>query len=584
MNKSKTTKLPSYDSPKELADRFCDFFSEKICKIRKDLFNIKSAKEDASSTESTDTTSSSFSDFEPASEEEVRKLIITTKPKSCAQDPIPTSLLKECLSSLLPIITKLVNLSMSQGIVPADLKKALILPLLKKAGLDIEILKHFRPVSNLTYISKLIERLVATRFIDYISANNLQELFQSSYTKFHSTETALIRVQNDLLTSIDGGKCVLLVLLDLSAAFDTIDHNILLSRLASRFGVKGTALNWFKSYLSDRFQAVLIDGIESKLHHLLFGVPQGSVLGPILFILYTSPLADLLKECGVSYHFYADDTQLYISFNLPECQDAIAKMEQCIQKVRIWMADNFLKLNEEKTEVLFFGSKNLLSNIEASPITIGSEHIAPTDLARNIGAYLDKYLNMDSQVSQVCKGAWLHLRNIGKIRPYLNESSTEKIIHAFVSSKLDSNNGLLYGIPKDKLDRLQRVQNAAARLVTRTRKYEHITPVLKSLHWLPVTQRIHYKVLLLTFKCLIGKAPAYLQELLKVSTQSHSLRSNDQRLLVCPKSKSVKYGDRSFRVAGPTLWNKLPLKIRLSESVNQFKSQLKTHLFESAYY
>ena len=153
-----------------------------------------------------------------------------------------------------------------------------------------------------------------------------------------------------------------------------------------------------------------------------------------------------------------------------------------------------------------------------------------------------------------------------------------------MSSKLDSNNGLLYGTPKDKLDRLQRVQNAAARMVTRTRKYEHITPVLKSLHWLPVPQRIHYKILLLTFKCLIGKAPLYLQELLEVSIQSRSLRSNDQRLLVCPKSKFVKYGDRSFRIAGPTLWNKLPLKIRMSESVEQFKSQLKTHLFESAYY
>ena len=583
MNKSKSTKLPSYDSPKELADRFCDFFSEKICKIREDLSYIKSDMTGTSCT-APNVTTSSFSCFEPASEEEVRKLIMSNKSKSCAQDPIPTSLLKECLSSLLPIITKLVNLSMSQGIVPSELKKALILPLLKKSGLDIEILKHFRPVSNLTYISKLVERLVATRFIDYIAANNLQELFQSSYTKFHSTETALIRVQNDILTAIDGRKCVLLVLLDLSAAFDTVDHSILLSRLASRYGVKDIALKWFKSYLSDRVQAVLIDGKESKLHHLLCGVPQGSVLGPILFILYTSPLADLLKECGISYHFYADDTQLYISFDLHEHQDVISKMEQCIEKVRTWMADNFLKLNDEKTEVLFFGSKNLIANLDASPMTIGSEQIAPTDVAKNIGAYMDKYLNMDTQVSQVCKGAWLHLRNIGKIRPYLTESCTEKLIHAFVSSKLDSNNGLLYGTPKDKLDRLQRVQNAAARLVTRTRKYDHITPVLQSLHWLPVHQRIHYKILLLTFKSLAGKAPSYLQELLEVSTQSRSLRSNDQRLLVCPKSKCVKYGDRSFRVAGPTLWNKLPLKIRLSESVEEFKSQLKTHLFKCAYY
>jgi hypothetical protein len=584
MNKSKSSNLPSYDSPEELADRFCEYFSNKIIKIRADLFAAQSSEEETSIPLPEDaSTAPGFSDFQPATEEEVQKMIMATKPKSCSQDPIPTSLLKECAGSLLPVITKIVNLSMSQGVMPTDLKKALILPLLKKAGLDIEILKHFRPVSNLTYISKLIERLVASRFVKYIIDNKLQELLQSSYSKFHSTETALIKVQNDVLEAIDGKKCVLLVLLDLSAAFDTIDHKILLARLSSRYGVKGTAFKWFESYLSDRVQAVIIDGVESHLHHLLFGVPQGSVLGPILFILYTSPLGDLLRECGISYHFYADDTQLYVSFNLPECQSAMSKMEECVEKVRIWMANNFLKLNEDKTEVLFFGSPNLLSKLQTAPLNIGAEEIEPADVVRNIGAYMDKALHMDIQVSHICRGAWYHLRNIGKIRPYLNKAATEKLIHSFVSSKLDSNNGLLYGIPKDKTDRLQRVQNAAARLVTLTSKYEHVTPVLKSLHWLPISLRIEYKILLLTFKSLIGKSPIYLQELLQISTQSRSLRSNDQLLLVCPRSKSVRYGDRSFRVAAPTLWNNLPLNVRLSETVHQFKSLLKTHLFKAAY-
>ena len=160
-------------------------------------------------------------------------MIMSTKTKSCSQDPIPTSLLKECTSSLLPVITKIVNLSLAEGVMPDQLKKALILPLLKKDGLDIEILKHFRPVSNLTYISKLIERLVASQFVKYIMDNNLREVLQSSYTKFHSTETALLKVQSDILDAIDGRKCVMLVLLDLSAAFDTIDHKILLSRLSA---------------------------------------------------------------------------------------------------------------------------------------------------------------------------------------------------------------------------------------------------------------------------------------------------------------------------------------------------------------
>ena len=583
MNKPKKSSLPSHDSAKELADRFCDFFSTKISKLREDLFGSNINAENSDIDQDSNNTPPCFTAFKPVTEDQVRKMIMSTKTKSCSQDPIPTSLLKECTSSLLPVITKIVNLSMSQGDMPADLKKALILPLLKKSGLDIEILKHFRPVSNLTYISKLIERLVASQFVKYIFDNDLREIFQSSYTKCHSTETALIKVQNDILEAIDGKKCVLLVLLDLSAAFDTIDHNTLLSRLAKRYGVKGTALQWFQSYLSGRVQAVTIDGIESDLHHLIYGVPQGSVLGPILFILYTSPLGDLLRECGISFHFYADDTQLYLSCKVSETEEAKLKMEECIGKVRVWMSQNFLKLNEEKTEFIMFGSPNLLSKIDTSPLIIGNEHIDPVESVRNIGAIMDNALNMDSQINQVSKAAWFHLRNIGRIRPFLNNASTEKLVHAFISSKLDSNNGLLYGIPKNKIGRLQRVHNAAARLVTRTSKYEHITPVLQSLHWLPIAQRIDYKILLLTYKALTGSAPSYLQELIKVSSQSRTLRSNEQKLLVCPRSMSSRYGDRSFSVAAPTLWNKLPMSIRLAETVNQFKRQLKTHLFKVAY-
>ena len=144
-------------------------------------------------------------------------------------------------------------------------------------------------------------------------------------------------------------------------AFDTIDHNILLSKLSRRYGVQGTAFKWFESDLSDRVQAVTIDEVESDLHHLIYGVQQGSVLGPILFILYTSPLGDLLRECGISFHLYADDMQLNISFKLFQTEMAKVKMEDCIEKVRIWMSHNFLKLNKEKTEFIMFGSPNLLS-------------------------------------------------------------------------------------------------------------------------------------------------------------------------------------------------------------------------------
>ena len=467
--------------------------------------------------------------------------------------------------------------------IPSSLKKAVVVPLLKKSSLNQEVLKHFRPVSNLSYLSKVIERVVAKRIRDHMDLNNLHELLQSAYKKFHSCETALLKVKDDILRAIDDKKCVLLVLLDLSAAFDTVDHQKLIEILAEKFGLAGTALKWFRDYLTERIQSVLIDGVESDIWNILFGVPQGSVLGPYLFIIYTSPLGEILRRHGILFHLYADDTQLYLSFTVDEIDSAILKMEECIIEIRTWMASNFLRLNDEKTEFLVIGSKHHLSKISDSFLAVGNDSIKSTPSARNIGVLFDKNLCMDNHVSQICKGAWNHLRLLGKIRPYLDSKSASTLMHSYVSSRLDSFNSLLYGLPKQEIDRIQRVQNAAARVVSLTKKFDHITPVLRDLHWLPIKERIKFKISLLTFKSLNEMAPAYLRDLLKVSKKDRSLRSNNKCMLVVPKTKTVKYGDSSFSYAAPVLWNQLPEDCRMETDLNSFKSKLKTFLFKQAF-
>ena len=440
-----------------------------------------------------------FVEFNHVTSSEIEKLIKSSPTKSCVSDPLPTSILKECLQVLLPAITNIVNLSLSSSTVPQQFKDAVVTPILKKASLNPEILKNYRPVSNLPYISKIVEKAASLQISSHLEKNDLSDIYQSAYKKQHSIETALVRVQNDLLMALDSGCSVILLMLDLSAAFDTIDHSIMLHRLSFRFGIKEKALKWFESYLSDRRQAFVVNAKTSSWHSLPFGVPQGSVLGPILFTMYISPLGDLVRQHNVSYHMYADDTQLSLSFRSNDHESievAKSSIEQCVLVIKKWMASNFLKLNDDKTELLVFHPKHIETPSLRS-IAVGDEVINPSECARNIGVMLDQNLNMEQQITTICKSAFFHIRNIRKVRKYLPQHAAETVVNALVTSRLDNCNALLLGLPKNLLQKLQYVQNSAARLIMGTNKRDHIRPVLKRLHWLPIDNRIVFKILLL---------------------------------------------------------------------------------------
>ena len=457
-------------------------------------------------------------------------------------------------------------------------------PLLKKDSLDPDILKNYRPVSNLSFVSKILEKVVSKRLRTHKVEHGLDEPFQSAYRTGHSTETAILRVQNDILRAIDGGHCVFLVLLDLSAAFDTVSHNIILKRLTSNYGVCGRALDWIKSYLADRSQCAFVGGNYSEAATLKYGVPQGSVLGPMLFSDYSSPVAALIRSHGIAAQCYADDTQLYVSFEPSEEAETLEKLERCIEDLRGWMNRNRLKLNDSKTEFIIFGTTSKLSSILTTSVRVGDENIKAVKHVRNIGAYFDNELKMTIQVKNMCKSAWLNLYNISKIRNYLTQDQAKTLVHAYVTSKLDANNSLLAGITVVQIKQLQRVQNAAAKLITKRKKYDHVTPLLYELHWLPIEDRITFKILLITYKSLYGKGPAYLKELLQFRKTARDLRSSDALTLDYPRTSLKTYGDRAFSIIACIEWNKLPILIRSSKSVASFKTQLKTHFFKTRYH
>ena len=588
MGKNGETILPTHSCDKTLADQFLSFFHNKIDNIRTGLC----AMVDEPLVEIPDQSFNGvpLNCFSSVTLQEIRHIILKAPSKSCELDPLPSWLLKECVDELSPIVTSIVNASLNHAIVPLSLKTALIRPLLKKSGLDKEVLKNYRPVSNLSFISKVLEKVVAKRLDDHMLDNNLYSSVQSAYRERHSTETALLKVQSDILTALDSGSGAVLLMLDLSAAFDTIDHGILLSRLNSLYGISGDALDWFKSYLSNRVQRVIIGDTVSECKSLNFGVPQGSVLGPKIYCMYTKPISDIIAGHVLSHHCYADDTQLYIAIeHSANLHSELLRMERCVADIRNWMRHNMLKLNDDKTELIVFASRYNQHLYSDASMMIGNTTVVCEPQVKNLGVIFDQVMSMRQHVNYTSRTARFHLRNISRIRRYIPEESCKLVVQSLVTSRLDYSNGLLYGIPKSAVSILQSVQNSAARIVTKTAPREHITPVLRELHWLPVDRRIEYKILLYAYKALNGLAPEYLCNMVELYAPDRVLRSASQNLLVVPRGKHCQYGMRTFAMAAATLWNSLNVRdrsnrIRDSPSLESFKSNLKTLLFKEHFY
>ena len=586
--------LPDYCDGTSLANEFGQFFDNKVIQIR-DEINASPSTSSSSASSPDLNIDTGLSQFNPVSLEETIGCIKNMSNKFCAFEPLPTFLLKECVDELAPSVCNIINQSIIQNEFPCMLKKAIIKPTLKDENIDPDILRNYRPVSNLPVLSKILEKVVLDQLNTYLEHNELHCPVQSGYRANHSCETLLTRMNDDVLKEINQGDLVILLLLDLSAAFDTIDHEILTQRLLDEFGISGSALDWMKDYLVGRSFFVKIDQKLSDAFCLLFGVPQGSLLGPILFILYIKTLEAIARKYGLRIHLYADDSQLFISLSPADTDEWIASkqaVEACLLEIREWMTSNFMKVNEKKTQLLLIGKKASLNSMSISvELNFGEVILLPTECKKDtwisLGIKLDENFNMDRQINSVKQKCNWTLMNLRRISFYLDQDTKIMLVKQLVVSKLDYCNSLYMNLAKCRLRKLSSVLNSCIRYIYNIDDTSlYLIPYYSKSHILPMDMRIKFKVCLLVFKILNGQAPEYLCELVERDSlegcKNTRLRpDHDSFRLKVPKLPSSKIDNRRFSNYAPETWNSLPLTIRSSNDVSLFKKLLKTHYFDT---
>ena len=356
--------LPTIYPSADLPSIFIKHFTNKVEKLRANI-----ASEHVTSTLVTGTTAATFSSFEKVSQLTVKECILIPAPKSCELDPIPFKLLIECIDSILPSLTDLFNSYLASGIFPQCFKSALVTPILKKRCLDHNDLNNYRPVSNLCFIAKILDKLILSQVSSYLNSHNLYNTCQSTYRPGHSTETALLKVVYVLFLSPNKGTISVLALLDIFSAFDTIDHPILVHRLHTDFGFTDTVLQWFSYYLTNRTHYISL----SNNCYAFAPVHSGFNLGHILFTVYTKPLSAIIDSHSIIHHSFADYLQLQMSAPPDRISELLHSIQSCISDVKAWATANMLKLNDNKTELVLVTLKRTkhLHNLPTS-ISIGS--------------------------------------------------------------------------------------------------------------------------------------------------------------------------------------------------------------------
>ena len=451
-------------------------------------------------------------------ENQVEKLVRRLPPnKAPGMDKISSRILKDSLPSTLTTITRIVNNSFVTNTFARAWKTAEVTPILKCGSPDVP--NNYCPISLLPIVSKITERLVHGQLMEYLIRNNKLAAHQSGNRKLHSTETALLYVTDQLLQAMDSRKVSIMVLLDMPKAFNSIRHDILLSKLQNLDFSHG-ALEWFQSYLSNRQQCVRIGDAVSKVLPLESGVPQGSILGPVLLTIYVNDLLSVPKRCPSAS--YVDDCKLYLSFSPVELTMSISALNEDLMRISQWCCKNSLLINPDKTKVLAVEVPQLLKKLSSFSITLFHKELTLVPVVKDLAALLDTCLSYNEHITKTASNCLFKLKQINRIKHLLDRKTLFLVINSFVFSKLQYRSTVWSNTSNSNIDKLQKVQNLAGRIILGVRKYDHISDGLRSLKWLPIREKLILNDATMMHKCINKLVPDYLADKFKLRPQVHN--------------------------------------------------------------